>query len=116
MTEMQWIKLRIDMFDDEKIKIIQSMPEGDALLVVWIRLIALAGKCNAKGLVLVDDEFPYTDEMLSVIFNKPLATIRLALKTFEQFRMVESTSGGIRVKNLEKYLRLEVLETGGFNE
>ena len=27
------------MFDDEKIKIIQSMPEGDALLVIWIRLI-----------------------------------------------------------------------------
>ena len=48
MAEMQWIKLRIDMFDDEKIKIIQSMPDGDALLVVWIRLIALAGKCNAN--------------------------------------------------------------------
>lgn len=103
MTEMQWIKLRIDMFDDEKIKIIQSMPDGDALLVVWIRLIALAGKCNAKGLVLVDDEFPYTDDMLSVIFNKPLATIKLALKTFEQFRMVERTVKGIYITNFEKH-------------
>ena len=32
MAEMQWIKLRIDMFDDEKIKIIQSMPEGDSII------------------------------------------------------------------------------------
>ena len=110
MTEMQWIKLRIDMFDDEKIKIIQSMPEGDALLVVWIRLIALAGKCNAKGLVLVDDEFPYTDEMLSVIFNKPLATIKLALKTFEQFRMVERTVKGIYIMNFEKHQNIEGME------
>jgi len=83
LSEISWIKLRIDMFDDEKIKIIQSMPEGDALLVIWIRLIALAGKCNANGLVLVEDEFPYSDEMLSVIFGKPLSTVRLALKTRE---------------------------------
>ena len=89
------------MFDDEKIKIIQSMPEGDALLVIWIRLIALAGKCNANGLVLVEDEFPYSDEMLSVIFGKPLSTVRLALKTFEKFRMVETTQKGIYITNFE---------------
>ena len=91
MADINWIKLRVDMFDDEKIKIIQSMPEGDTILVIWIRIIALAGKCNAKGLVLIEDEFPYSDEMLATIFNKPLATVRLALGTFEKFRMIERT-------------------------
>ena len=110
MAEMQWIKLRIDMFDDEKIKIIQSMPDGDALLVVWIRLIALAGKCNANGLVLVEDEFPYTDEMLSVIFNKPLQTVKLALTTFEKFRMIESTTKGIYITNFDKHQNIEGME------
>ena len=42
MAEINWIKLRVDMFDDDKIKIIQSMPEGDAILVVWIRILALS--------------------------------------------------------------------------
>lgn len=110
MAEMQWIKLRIDMFDDEKIKIIQSMPDGDALLVVWIRLIALAGKCNANGLVLVEDEFPYTDEMLSVIFNKPLQTVKLALATFEKFRMIESTTKGIYITNFDKHQNIEGMD------
>lgn len=110
MAEMQWIKLQIDMFDDEKIKIIQSMPDGDALLVVWIRLIALAGKCNANGLVLVEDEFPYTDEMLSVIFNKPLQTVKLALATFEKFRMIESTTKGIYITNFDKHQNIEGME------
>ena len=110
MAEMQWIKLRIDMFDDEKIKIIQSMPDGDALLVVWIRLIALAGKCNANGLVLVEDEFPYTDEMLSVIFNKPLQTVKLALTTFEKFRMIESTTKGIYITNFDKHQNIEGMD------
>lgn len=110
MAEIRWIKLRIDMFDDEKIKIIQSMPDGDAILVIWIRLIALAGKCNANGLVLVEDEFPYSDEMLSVIFGKPLATVRLALNTFEKFRMIENTQKGIYITNFEKHQNVEGME------
>ncbi len=102
MAEINWIKLRVDMFDDEKIKIIQSMPEGDTILVIWIRIIALAGKCNAKGLVLIEDEFPYSDEMLATIFNKPLATVRLALGTFEKFRMIERTE--------KRYLYFQIFE------
>jgi len=107
---VSWIKLRVDMFDDEKIKIIQSLPEGDALLVIWIRLIALAGKCNANGLVLVEDEFPYSDEMLSVIFAKPLATVRLALKTFEKFHMIENTQKGVYITNFKKHQNVEGME------
>lgn len=110
MADINWIKLRVDMFDDEKIKIIQSMPEGDAILVIWIRMIALAGKCNAKGLVLIEDEFPYSDEMLATIFNKPLATVRLALGTFEKFRMIERTEKGIYISNFEKHQNTEGME------
>ncbi len=110
MAEIRWIKLRIDMFDDEKIKMIQSMPEGDAILVIWIRIIALAGKCNAGGLVLIEDEFPYTDEMLSVIFGKPLATVRLALKTFEKFRMIESTEKGFYITNFGRHQNVEGMD------
>ena len=110
MADINWIKLRVDMFDDEKIKIIQSMPEGDTILVIWIRIIALAGKCNAKGLVLIEDEFPYSDEMLATIFNKPLATVRLALGTFEKFRMIERTEKGIYISNFEKHQNTEGME------
>lgn len=110
MADINWIKLRVDMFDDEKIKIIQSMPEGDAILVIWIRIIALAGKCNAKGLVLIEDEFPYSDEMLATVFNKPLATVRLALGTFEKFRMIERTEKGIYISNFEKHQNTEGME------
>ena len=79
-------------------------------MVIWIRIIALAGKCNAKGLVLIEDEFPYSDEMLATIFNKPLATVRLALGTFEKFRMIERTEKGIYISNFEKHQNTEGME------
>lgn len=110
MAEVKWIKLTVDMFDDEKIKIIQSMPEGDALLIVWIKLITLAGKTNDGGYVYISDNMPYTDEMLSIIMNKPLNTIRLALDTFIRLGMIENDIKGIYLLNFEKHQSLDKLE------
>jgi predicted phage replisome organizer len=110
MAEVKWIKLTVDMFDDEKIKIIQSMPEGDTLLVVWIKLITLAGKTNDGGYVYISEGMPYTDEMLSIIMNKPLNTIRLALDTFTKLGMIEADFKGIYLLNFEKHQSLDKLE------
>lgn len=109
MAEVKWIKLKVDMFDDEKIKIIQSMPEGDSLLVIWIRLVTLAGKTNDGGYIYIADNMPYTDEMLSVIFNKPLNTIRLALDTFLKLGMIDNDVKGIYLLNFEKHQSLDKL-------
>lgn len=110
MTEVKWIKITVNMFDDEKIKLIQAMPEGDAILVVWIRLICLAGKCNSGGYVFFSDSIPYTEEMLSTIFNKPLQVIKLAIKTFQQFGMVEIDEKGLYLVNFEKHQNIDGLE------
>ncbi len=110
MAEVKWIKLTVDMFDDEKIKIIQSMPEGDTLLIVWIKLITLAGKTNDGGYVYISEGMPYTDEMLSIIMNKPLNIIRLALDTFIKLGMIETDIKGIYLLNFEKHQSLDKLE------
>ena len=110
MSEVKWIKLKTDMFDDEKIKIIQSMPEGDAMCMIWIRLLTLAGKTNDGGYIYISDNLPYTDEMLSVVFNKPLNTIRMALDTFTKLQMIDSDVKGIYLINFDKHQSLEKLE------
>ena len=109
MAEVKWIKLKVDMFDDEKIKIIQSMPDVDSLLIIWIRLITLAGKTNDGGYIYITDNMPYTDEMLSVIFNKPLNTVRLALDTFLKLGMIDNDVKGIYLLNFEKHQSLDKL-------
>lgn len=110
MANVKWIKLNVDMFDDEKIKLIQAMPEGDALLLVWIKLILLAGKTNEGGYIYINDNMPYTEEMLSVIINKPLTIIRLALETFTSLRMIENDEKGIYLVNFEKHQSLDKME------
>ena len=110
MAQVKWIKLNVDMFDDEKIKLIQAMPEGDSILLIWIKLILLAGKTNEGGYVYISDNMPYTDEMLSIITGKPLPIVRLALDTFTNLEMIENDEKGIYLVNFEKHQSLDKLE------
>lgn len=92
------------MFQSPKIQIIASMPEGDAILLIWVRLLCLAGQVNDGGKIYLAENVPYTDEMLSTVFGKPAAIIRLAIETFRKFRMIELLEdGALSLCNWEKY-------------
>lgn len=88
-TDIKWIKIATNIFSDEKILLIEQMPDADTLLVIWFKLLCLAGKENNCGVFVMGNKIPYTDEMLATIFRRPIATVRLALKTFETFGMIE---------------------------
>lgn len=92
------------MFDDEKIKLIEQMPDADTILMIWIKLLVQAGKVNASGNIFLNENIPYTDEMLATIFDRPISTVRLALETFKQFGMISIDENlTIRIKNWEKH-------------
>ena len=110
MSDVRWIKIVTDIFDDDKILLIESMPEADAIIVIWFKLLCLAGKQNNSGVFLLNGRIAYTDEMLATIFRRPLNTVRLALKTFEQFGMVEIVNDTITIPNWEKHQQLDALE------
>lgn len=110
MAEVKWIKIVTDIFDDEKILLIESMPDRDSIIVIWFKLLCLAGKTNNGGVLLLNNCIPYTDEMLSTIFRRPVNTVRFALKTFEQFGMVEIVNDTITIPNWGKHQSLDALE------
>jgi predicted phage replisome organizer len=111
MSGLKWIKISTDMFDDEKIRLIEQMPEGDSILVIWIKFLALAGRKNAGGEIFVNNEMPYTDEMLATIFHRKVATVRLALKIFQKFGMIEiANDQTIVVSNWGKHQNLEGID------
>ena len=106
---MKWIKIVTDIFDDEKIQIIESLPEADAIIVIWFKLLCLAGKQNNSGVFTINDKIPFTDEMLATIFRRSVNTVRLALTTFEQFGMVEIVNGIITIPNWGKHQSVDML-------
>jgi predicted phage replisome organizer len=110
MAEVKWIKIVTDVFANRKIKQIEAMPDADSILVIWFKLLCLAGNINERGLITITKDIPYTDEMLSNEFRRPLNTVRLALKTFEQFGMIEIVENIYCISNWEKYQNVESLD------
>lgn len=94
MAEIKWIKLSVNMFDDEKIKLIRTMPEGDSIALIWVQILCLAGKINDGGLVYMGQNLAYSDEMLATILDHPVSTMRIALSALDQFGMIDITNDG----------------------
>ncbi len=109
MADVKWIKITTDIFDDEKILLIESLPDSYAIITVWFKLLCLAGKQNNSGVFMMG-RIAYTDKMLATIFRMKETTVTLALQTFEQFGMVEIVDGVITIPNWEKHQNLDKLE------
>lgn len=111
MSDVQWIKLSINMFSDEKIRLIRTMPEGEAIVLIWVQLLCLAGKTNDSGSIYIGQNLYYTDEMLASLFDQKINVMRIALDTLEQFGMIEvGDNGVIDIVNWEKHQNVEGME------
>src|SRR5471030_1909875 len=113
MREIRYVKLRVDMHEDTKFKIIDRKPERDVIHYVWTRIVILAGKVNLDGDLYLSKNIPYTIETLAIEFNRDIAQIKLALDVFIELEMIEITEDKIyRVKNFAKHQNIKVKEKG----
>ena len=111
MRERKVVKLRVDMYEDTKFKIIDMKPERDLIQYIWTRLITLAGKVNLEGDLYMSKNLPYTIETLAIEFNRDCKQIKLALDIFIELEMIELTEANIyRVKNFAKHQNIKVKE------
>ena len=110
MADVKWIKITTDIFDDEKILLIESLPDPYAIITCWFKLLCLAGKQNNSGVFMMG-RIAYTDKMLATIFRMKESTVTMALRTFEDFGMVEVIDGVITIPNWGKHQNLDQLES-----
>lgn len=110
MADIKWIKITTDVFNDEKILLIESLPDADSIIVIWFKLLTLAGNQNNNGIFMLNDKMPYTEEMLATIFRRNVNTVRLALETFQNFGMVEVVNNAYAITNWEKHQNVDSME------
>ncbi|MVX66824.1 phage replisome organizer [Clostridium chromiireducens] len=111
MADIKWIKLATNMHEDEKMRLIDAMPERDIIHYVWIRILLLGGKVNANGEIFLSDGMPLTAKMLAVLFSRPLESIKLALKILSRLGMIEiAPDKVIRIVNWDKHQNIEGME------
>ncbi len=110
MASVKWIKIVTDIFDDEKILLIESMSGADSIIVIWFKLLCLAGKQNNGGVFTMGDQIPYTEDMLATIFHRKKSVVKQALKVFQEFGMIEVVDRVITIPNWKKHQNLDAYE------
>ena len=113
---VQWIKLKVGMFDGNSFKKIKRAMIGgvsyrDKLTSVWFELMDLAGKSNSNGYLIDNNEIPYhTFEDIAIMIDRETEEVELCMQFFIKERMVEIIDNIYCLSNFEKYQCIEGLE------
>lgn len=114
--EVSWIKLATNTFKDEKIEIIEDnfKEKKDTILIIWIKLLCLAGRENTNGVFMLTKDIPYDAKSFSTVFKRAENDVKLSLEVLEKFEMIERDENNVySIKNWKKYQQ-SIVKCDGF--
>lgn len=110
MADVKWIKITTDMFDNRKIKRLRKLPDGNNIVLIWVMLLTMAGRCNSNGMIFLTENIPYTPKMLADELDFEENTVILALNALEQLNMVITDNGFFTIAGWGEYQNVEGME------
>ena len=110
MAEVKWIKITTDMFDNRKIKHLRRLPEGNNIVLIWIMLLTMAGRCNSSGMIFLTENIPYTPKMLADELDFEENTVKLALEALERYGMIVAQDVFFSIAGWQEHQNIEGLE------
>lgn len=110
MADVKWIKITTDMFDNRKIKHLRRLPEGNNIVLIWVMLLTMAGRCNSSGMIFLTENIPYTPKMLADELDFEESTVQLALTVLEQLNMIVTNHGFFSISGWEEYQNIEGMD------
>lgn len=110
MADVEWIKITTDMFDNRKIKYLRTLPEGNNIVLIWVMLLTMAGRCNSGGMIFLTENIPYTTKILADELGFDENIVKVAIAALEKLNMVTTNSGCLLIPGWEEYQNAEGLE------
>lgn len=110
MADVKWVKITVDMFDNRKIKHLRRLPDGDSIVLIWVMLLTMAGRCNAGGMIYLTEDIPYTPKMLADELDFDESTVLLALDAFAKLGMVLTDGEYLSIAGWEEHQNTEGLD------
>ena len=110
MADVKWIKLTTDMFDNRKIKHLRKLPEGNCIVLIWVMLLTMAGRCNSGGMIFLTENIPYTPKMIADELDFEENTVLLALNALEHMNMVVTDKGYFKIAGWNEHQNIEGME------
>lgn len=110
MADIKWIKLAVDVFDNRKVRRILAYENGERVLLFWLRLLCLAGKCNEGGALMFTEDVPFDAEGLAIECAIPVAEARENLARLSSLGMLYERDGVLTVYNWERHQSAEKME------
>ena len=110
MADVKWIKITTDMFDNRKIKHLRRLPDGNNIVLIWVMLLTMAGRCNSGGMIFLTENIPYTPKMLADELDFEENTVRLALEALERLGMVVMSNGCFTIAGWEEHQNVEGMD------
>ena len=110
MSEVKWIKITTDMFDNRKIRHLRRLPDGNNVVLIWVMLLTMAGRCNSGGMIFLTENIPYTPKMLADELGFEENTVQLALASLERLNMIVADGGFFSIAGWDEYQNIEGMD------
>ena len=82
-----WLKLKADFFNDKNIKYIRRLPDGDKILIVYLRLQLLSLKL--EGTIQYEKILPSCSEEIALDLDESIELIEQTIDILTRLKLVE---------------------------
>ena len=98
-----YLKLKENYFDDDSIVLLESMQDGvlysNILLKLYLKSLKHGGRLQ------LDEDIPYTAQMIATITRQQVGTVERALQIFMKLGLVEPLdNGALYMSNIELFI------------
>lgn len=88
-----WLKLKETFFDNEEMKILESMENGVIYQNLYLKICLISLKSN--GALLFKDMIPYNLDMIATITRTNKDIVRTGLQVFEKLKLITITDNEV---------------------